>query len=80
MKTYKVERVYDEEGEPVQDMASDVVNLVNIEDDTDIIWCAPDEFKIGSLVTEDDFTAKKCNYVDDVGVGSAEFAFKKVEE
>lgn len=80
MKTYKVERVYDEEGEPVQDLSSDVVNLVNIDDVKDIIWCAPDEFRVGTLVTEDEFFTKKCNYVDDYGVGSAEFAFKKVGE
>jgi len=35
MKTYRVERVYDEDGEPMQDLSSDVVNLVNIEEDTD---------------------------------------------
>lgn len=53
----------------------DVYDLVNIEDETDIIWCAPDEFKEGDIVSEDQFIVKKAQYVDDCTYGVADFAF-----
>ena len=59
--------------EPTNEVAMD---LVNVEDDTDRIMCAEDEFTEGELVTEDDIILQTCAYVYDDGVGSALFAFK----
>lgn len=65
MKKYKVVLTH----EP------DVYDLVNIEDDTDIIWAAPDEFKKGDIIDEDQFIVKEAQYVDDCTYGVANFAF-----
>ena len=56
---------------------TDVVDLININDETDIIPGAPDEFIDGEILTEDEITLKENNFVDDQGVGTMMFAFKK---
>jgi hypothetical protein len=66
MKTYKALKIED-----------DVMDLVNIEDDTDTIMAAPDDFENGEVVTEEQIILKECNYVDEQGVGTGMFAFKK---
>jgi hypothetical protein len=53
----------------------DVVDLVNIEDETDVIWAAPDLFKENDVISENDFTIKEANYVDDCTYGVGSFAF-----
>jgi len=67
MKKFKVTIVKD----------TDVVDLININDETDTIPGAPDEFVDGEIVTEDEIVLKKNNYVDEQGVGTMDFAFKK---
>jgi len=54
----------------------EVMDLINIEDEMDIIMCAPDEFFEGELVTEGEFYLKNAPYVDDQGVHNGTFAFK----
>jgi hypothetical protein len=56
---------------------TDVVDLININDETDIIPGAPDEFVDGEILTEDEITLKENSFVDDYGVGTMLFAFKK---
>jgi len=63
-------------GEPLQDLSSVVINLVSLNDPTDIIWAATDEFVVGEKVNDTEFYTKRCNYVDDQGMGTALFAFK----
>lgn len=75
MKKYKVELVnFGTDAEP---MYSDAVDLVNIEDDTDRIWGAEDEFTIGEILSEDEIYTEMHSYVDDESAGSAPFAFRK---
>ena len=68
MKKYIVERAYEENEE--------AFNLVNVEDSTDYIMVAADEFKLGETVMEGTFFIEECNYVDDQGTGTGYFAFK----
>jgi hypothetical protein len=56
---------------------TDVVDLININDVTDIIPGAPDEFVDGEFITEDEITMNVCSYVDDQGFGTMMFAFRK---
>ena len=56
---------------------TDVVDLINVDDETDIIPGAPDEFVDGEIVGEDEIILKENNFVDDQGVGTMMFAFKK---
>lgn len=74
MKTYKVELVEFPDGVT----NPEVMDLVNVKDSFDRIMCAPDEFIAGEVVTESDFYIEKAPYVDDYGVGSGDFAFKKL--
>ena len=67
MKTFKV----------CIEKGTDVVDLININDETDIIPGAPDEFVDGEILTEDQITLKENSFVDDEGVGTMMFAFKK---
>lgn len=69
MKTYKVTQPY-----PDNNMA---LNLVNINDPYDVYMCAEDEFILDEIINEIEFYTKEHNYVDDQGVGTAEFAYKK---
>ena len=78
MKEYKATQEFIG-GEPMQDLESFVINLVNLEDENDIIMAAPDEFEIGEIVNEDNLILKECNYVDEQGTGSGLFAFKVVK-
>lgn len=72
MKTYRVVQAIFEDGE----MFENVLDLVNVDDEEDRIMAAPDEFKVGDLLEENDFFVEECNYVDDQGTGVAPFAFK----
>ena len=57
---------------------TDVRDLVNVDDDTDRFMANPEDFDtIGEIVSEDDFILLMSNYVDEQGVGSAEFAHRK---
>jgi len=67
MKTF---RVYFEKG-------TDIVDLVNVNDESDTIPAAPDEFVIGEIINEDEIILRENRYVDDQGVGTMLFAFKK---
>lgn len=68
MKKYKV--VVSQDNEDLRD-------LVNINDNTDTIPIAPDNFNAGDIVTEDDFFLEDSNYVDENGAGTMLFAFEK---
>lgn len=77
MKTYKATMTFMADPENVHEETNDTaMDLVNVEDDTDTIMCADDEFTEGELVTENDFHTQVCGYVYDDGIGSAPFAFK----
>jgi len=56
---------------------TDVVDLINVNDESDTIPGAPDEFVDGEIVSEDEIILKENSYVDDQGVGTMLFAFKK---
>ena len=56
---------------------TDVVDLINVNDETDTIPGAPDDFVDGEIVTEDEIELKENNYVDDQSLGTMLFAFKK---
>jgi hypothetical protein len=56
---------------------SEKVDLVNVEDDSDTIPAAPDEFTEGDIITEEDFYLEKNSYVDDETYGNMLFAFPK---
>ena len=58
----------------------EAIDLVNIKDENDVIMAAPDNFKIGEILTEDQIEVKECNYVDEQGTGTALFAFKKLNK
>ena len=73
MKTYHVELVVFEDGET----NPEVMNLVNVNDTTDVIMVAPDEFKVGEIVTENNFYLEEVMMVDEQYYGKGTFAFKK---
>lgn len=56
----------------------EVMDLVNINDSSDRIMCAPDEFKLDEIINEEDFYIERCNYVDDHNFNSGDFAFRKI--
>jgi hypothetical protein len=57
---------------------NDLRDLVNVNDDSDRFMASPDDFPdIGEIINEDDFELVDVNYVDDQGVGTADFAFRK---
>jgi hypothetical protein len=76
MKTYHVELVVFEDGET----NPEVMNLVNIEDPSDVIMAAPDEFINGEIVKENEFYLDEAMMVDDYSYGNGTFAFKKIIE
>lgn len=77
MKTYKATMTFMADPEnPHEEINDTAMDLVNVEDESDKIMCADDEFTEGELVTEDQFHTQVCSYVYDDGVGSAPFAFK----
>lgn len=77
MKKYKAVMTFmaDPENphEPCNDTAMD---LVNIEDETDMIMCAEDEFFEGEIVSEDEIVTQNANYVYDDGVATGLFDIK----
>ena len=54
----------------------EVLDLVNINDESDRIMAAPDEFQVNEIISENDIILKECNMVDDHGFGTGIFAFK----
>lgn len=71
MKKYKVVKT---PNLPDNDTAFD---LINVADESDYLMCADDEFFEGEIVSENDIRFENQNYVDDNGVGSADFAYRK---
>jgi len=56
----------------------EALDLVNINDSSDKIMAAPDEFFVGSIISEDEFYMDSHSYIDEQGnLGTADFAFKK---
>jgi len=73
MKNYKVILTVFENGET----NPEVMDLVNVNDSTDRIMAAPDEFNVGEIVNENDFYLDEAMYVDNQVYDKAWFAFKK---
>ena len=64
--------------EPMEDIDTDVRDLVNVKDPSDRYMASPDDFPVvGEIVTENDFYLGKVNFVDDQGVHTGDFAFRK---
>ena len=70
MKTYIVKQAYPESDN------YQALNLVNIDDPKDIIFCDGDEFYIGDKHATNEFTITIRQYVDDNGFYNAPFAHK----
>lgn len=73
-KVYRVVLATFESGET----NPEVMDLVNVDDESDRIMCAPDEFEVGEIVREGEFTLEEANYVDEQCYGTGLFAFKKL--
>ena len=73
MKKFKVILAVFENGET----NPEVLDLVNINDESDRIMAAPDEFIEGEIVSDYDISLEECNMVDDHCFGTGIFAFKK---
>jgi hypothetical protein len=58
------------------EISSDVIDLVNVENENETIMANPDDFTIGDFVTEEDFFLKEISYVDDQGTGRGMMAFR----
>lgn len=71
-KVYRVVLATFESGET----NPEVMDLVNVDDESDRIMCAPDEFEVGEIVREGEFTLEEANYVDEQCYGTGLFAFK----
>lgn len=72
MRTFKAVLAEFESGET----NPEVMDLVNINDETDKIMCAPDEFEVGDIVQEKDFYLEEQMMVDDQCYGLGMFAHK----
>lgn len=57
---------------------TEIMDLINTNDESDSIPAAPDEFKDGEIISEDDIEMKDNSYVDDETYGSMLFAFRKI--
>jgi hypothetical protein len=55
----------------------EVMDLVNVNDLTDRIMAAPDEFNVGEIVNENEFYLDEAMMVDEQYYGKGTFAFKK---
>ena len=71
-KVYRVVLATFESGET----NPEVIDLVNVDDESDRIMCAPDDFEVGEIVREGEFTLEEANYVDEQCYGTGLFAFK----
>ena len=71
-KVYRVVLATFESGET----NPEVMDLVNVDDESDRIMCAPDEFEVGEIVRDGEFTLEEANYVDEQCYGTGLFAFK----
>jgi len=67
MKTYKAIAV----------KGTEMVDLYCIEKPMEFLPGAPDEFVDGEIISEDQIVMEEAPYVDDQGVGTMLFAFKK---
>lgn len=70
MKIYIVQQAYPNSNN------YEALNLVNINNPEDIIFCDGNEFYIGDKHVTDEFTIIERQYVDDNGFYSAPFAHK----
>ncbi len=73
MKNYEVVLTVFENGET----NPEVMDLVNVNDSTDRIMAAPDEFSVGEIVNENEFYLDEAMMVNEQGYGKGTFAFKK---
>jgi hypothetical protein len=73
MKNYQVVLTVFENGET----NPEVMDLVNVNDLTDRIMAAPDEFNVGEIVNENEFYLDEAMMVDEQYYGKGTFAFKK---
>ncbi len=73
MKNYEVILTVFENGET----NPEVMDLVNVNDSTDRIMAAPDEFSVGEIVNENEFYLDEAMMVNEQGYGKGTFAFKK---
>ena len=56
---------------------NEVLTLVNIEDNTEKIMAAPDEFTLNEIVGENEIDIETRQYTDDQGFHTGWFAYKK---
>ena len=56
---------------------NEVLTLVNIEDNTEKIMAAPDEFTFNEIVGENEIDIETRQYTDDQGFHTGWFAYKK---
>ena len=64
----------------IQDPAvgdNEILTLVNVEDNTEQIMAAPDEFTLNEIVGEDEIDIETRQYTDDQGFHTGWFAYKK---
>jgi len=73
VKTYKVVLTPFPDGQT----NPDVLELENLKDINDYVPCAPDNFIVGEIVSENEIELVEANFVDDNGVGVGMFAVKK---
>ena len=59
------------------DENNEVLTLINIEDNTEKIMAAPDEFTLNEIVGEDEIDIETRQYTDDQGFHTGWFAYKK---
>jgi hypothetical protein len=74
MKKYRAKLVVFEGGE----VNEEVMDLVNVEDESDKLMAAPDEFKVGEIVSENEIEMAEASVVDEDGNynGCVPIAFK----
>ena len=63
MKKYRAELVVFEGGETNEE----VMDLINVEDESDKLMAAPDEFKVGEIVSDDEIEMREASVVDEDG-------------
>jgi len=76
MKKYKVVYHEFENGKEYDD----ILDLVNVNNDSERLMAAPDEFYLDEVIEEDNIVMKYNNYIDENGnYGKAQFAHRKKE-
>ena len=76
MKKYKVVPAFDEDYEPIE-VHESPIDLVNVDDESERYFASDEDFSVGEIVSEDNIYFEDHPYVDDYGVHTAPFAFKK---